>query len=87
MQFRVTLFWNDLATNDGTRVDAGNESLFEWEMKGRDRACRRDLNDELVKESVDVPPVSILNSVSFDTNGEAEVTMLDYETRLMRSVS
>jgi hypothetical protein len=84
MQLRVTLFWNDLLTNDEINISAGHETSSEWTMKGRDRACRRDLNDDAIKECVDVPPVSILNSVCSDTVGEDEVTMLDYETRLMR---
>jgi hypothetical protein len=85
MRFRLTLFWNDLKKDKTGGVESGNDDS-EWIMKGRQRACRHDLNDEAVKETVDVPPVSILNSVSFETMGETEVAMLDFETRLMRYV-
>jgi len=55
----------------------------EWIMKGRQRACRYHVGHDEIQEKIDVPPVSILNAVSFDTL-EAEISMLDADTRLMR---
>ena len=56
----------------------------EWIMKGRQRACRYHVGGDQILETVDVPPVSILNAVSFDTVEGAEITMIDTDTRLMR---
>ena len=56
----------------------------EWTMKGRQRACRFHVGDDEIQETIDVPPVSILNAVSFDTVEGAEISMLDRDTRLMR---
>lgn len=90
MRFRVTLFWNDLSKRGKHRHQMPKSPTRklepgEWTMKGRQRACRHDINDEAnILETVDVPPVSILNAVTFDTLGEAEITMLDENTRLMR---
>ena len=61
------------------------QSSQEWNMKGRRLAVRTDWSgDTAVLETVHVPPISILNAVSFDTLGGAEVTMVDTETRLLR---
>jgi len=91
MRFRITLFWNDRGDrNNSGSLSLGDDSersqhaKSEWTMKGRQRACRYDLNEEAVVETVDVPPVSILNAVSFDTVEGAEVSMLDSKTRYMR---
>jgi hypothetical protein len=40
--------------------------------------------NEQVTETIDVPPISILNAVSFDAIGDGEITMVDVGTRLMR---
>ena len=55
-------------------------------MQGRQRAyCRKDVSaEDHVRDFVDVPPVSILNAVSFEPVGAAEVAMIDEETRSMR---
>lgn len=91
MRFRITMFWNDASTKRRSRsLSLGDESershqvKTEWKMKGRQCACRYDLNDEAVIETVFIPPVSILNAVSFETVGDAEVTMLDSKARYMR---
>ena len=56
----------------------------EWIMKSRQRACRYHVGDDQILETIDVPPVSILNAVSFDSVEGAEISMLDPDTRLMR---
>mmetsp|Transcript_19521 Transcript_19521/g.29373 ORF Transcript_19521/g.29373 Transcript_19521/m.29373 type:complete len:511 (+) Transcript_19521:48-1580(+) len=56
-----------------------------WVMEGRQCACRKQMtNQNSILEMVDVPPVSILNAVHFDTVGAPEVCMLDEEERLLR---
>lgn len=92
MRFRVTLFWNDtLGGHDkGIAASPGGGTTHrtapsEWNMRGRRRAVRTDWSeDTAVLETIDVPPISILNAVSFDELGGAEVTMVDNETRLLR---
>ena len=84
------MFWNDLVplTNDPSfsKAESNVPSAVpesEWTMKGRQRACRYDVGDDEVKEMIDVPPVSILNAIDFATV-DAEISMIDQETRLMR---
>jgi hypothetical protein len=81
MRFRITLFWNDKRTrNNG---EAGKFTT--WTMEGRQMACLQIVNDNKTRmETVDVPPVSILNAVSFELVGSPEVSMLDEDDRLMR---
>ena len=56
-----------------------------WIMHGRQRACRHALHSETtILETIPVPPVSILNAVTFDVLGDPEVTLLDPSTRLFR---
>jgi len=68
-----------------------------WVMSGRRRAYEKNLSDTLLSTStannsstrstnrvVDIPPVSILNSDSFETIGQPEIMLLKEETRLMR---
>jgi hypothetical protein len=48
-------------------------------------ACLQVANDSRRRiETIDVPPVSILNAVSFESLGSPEVEMLDEDSRLMR---
>jgi hypothetical protein len=67
-----------------------------WVMSGRRRAYEKNLSDTLSTTSnnnnsstnstrvVDIPPVSILNSDSFETIGQPEIMLLKEDTRLMR---
>mmetsp|Transcript_24158 Transcript_24158/g.35802 ORF Transcript_24158/g.35802 Transcript_24158/m.35802 type:complete len:508 (-) Transcript_24158:225-1748(-) len=62
-----------------------NSSNTMWVMEGRQCACRKQMtNENSILEMVDVPPVSILNAVHFDTVGAPEVCMLDEDERLLR---
>jgi hypothetical protein len=91
MRFRVTLFWNDAGKkrvrtsmgSDSTPLNSNNNASS-WVMKGRQLACKMNLQDEQVTESIDVPPISILNAVSFDAMVDPEITMVHAGTRLMR---
>ena len=84
MRFRITMFWNDQNGEQLSGRSSDNTLLeSEWAMKGRQRACRYTVGSDEVLETIDVPPISILNAVSFDSI-DAEVTMLDHATRLMR---
>jgi len=85
MRFRITMFWNDINSSnaDKNNEDDNKQQDSEWVMKGRQRACRYFVGDDEIQETIDVPPVSILNAVSFDTI-ETEISMLDTEMRLMR---
>lgn len=83
MRFRITLFWNDIPHHQ--RSDGNEKSpSSSWAMQGRQLARKQCLKDDNVLEAVDVPPVSILNAVSFELVGAPEVSMLHPETRLMR---
>jgi hypothetical protein len=54
-------------------------------MQGRKKALLEERPTSRSKlEEVDVPPLSILNAVSFDTIGVPEVFMIRRDTRLMR---
>ena len=99
MRLRITMFWNDIVPSGASETDSGEginlssphpasrtgTTESEWTMKGRQRACRYEVGDEEVKETIDVPPVSILNAVDFDSV-DAEISMVDHEFRLMRFV-
>lgn len=81
MRFRITLFWNDKKTRNNGEGDKSTT----WTMEGRQMACLQIVNDNKKRiETVDVPPVSILNAVSFELVGSPEVSMLDEDNRLMR---
>eukprot|EP00978_Attheya_sp_CCMP212_P015395 scaffold39755_cov52-Attheya_sp.AAC.6 len=91
MKFRVTLFWNLEEEDDQSDVVDGAEerefttlkrqhpssSSLVWNMKGRQKACLYELSkgDTHIRE-IDVPPVSILNAVSFE-QGQPDVDILD----------
>mmetsp|Transcript_8775 Transcript_8775/g.12780 ORF Transcript_8775/g.12780 Transcript_8775/m.12780 type:complete len:513 (-) Transcript_8775:8-1546(-) len=84
MRFRITIFWNDDQHQQQSNVGGRNNS-FVWTMDGRKRAIlRRPSQKNFEDDVIDVPPISILNAVTFDTMGSAEVVMIDEETRLMR---
>jgi hypothetical protein len=101
--FRVTLFWNasdEVGVDDpAPSVDSNNNvnsnsdelsttsaSKTVWKMHGRQEAFQKELKD-LPLQTVDVPPVSILNVVTFETIGQPEVSMLNESQKLMRWVS
>ena len=86
MRFRLTLFWNDYGDNLNTQsspTKQANKSNTPnaatddvWVMEGRQRAYLRNKHDEsTVKEMIDVPPVSIMNAVEFETVDEPEITV------------
>mmetsp|Transcript_37715 Transcript_37715/g.45559 ORF Transcript_37715/g.45559 Transcript_37715/m.45559 type:complete len:468 (+) Transcript_37715:116-1519(+) len=82
MQFRVTMFWNEFGLTD--HDDDSSKSETVWKMMGRRKACEKEILGDDMTQQIDVPPVSILNAVSFDVVGEPEVTRLREETKLMR---
>jgi hypothetical protein len=85
MTFRVTIFWNDTEEdiqNDDS-CSAFSQSHVVWSMHGRQQAFQKELPINPIK-AVNVPPVSILNVDTFATIGNAEVTMLREDTKLMR---
>jgi hypothetical protein len=96
--FRVTLFWNapddvpapsmDHNTNmsdNASSVDdfSSTTSKTEWKMHGRQEAFQKELKENPL-QTVDVPPVSILNVVTFETIGQPEVSLLNESEKLMR---
>lgn len=89
--FRVTMFWNDdtslrgvddfegLDSNDS--VSVGPHRLYE--MRGRSKAVPvRGEKDDAAGLSIDVPPISILNVVTFDTIGSPEIALLRADSGL-----
>lgn len=87
--FRVTTFWNalsdelDTADNDTASQNGSQKSQQTWRMLGRQQAVQTEGKD-IPATTVDVPAVSILNVVTFDTIGEPEVSLLREDSRLMR---
>jgi hypothetical protein len=89
--FRVTVFWNapdspdenDNNSNVGSNEDMSVASKTEWQMHGRQEAFKKELKD-LPLATVEVPPVSILNVVTFETIGQPQVSMLNETEKLMR---
>ena len=92
MKFRVTMFWESNDSTDSGQQKNNNDqndntptTTTSWVMEGRQRAYRKITHDEtMVKEIIDVPPVSILNAVELETVGDPEVTMINCRTRTMR---
>lgn len=89
MRFRATIFWNAPKPNLTEQTEEGyglhGTAKKVWAMHGRQRAYERELND-IYPDSrlVYVPPLSILNAVDFEALGDAEVCLVDEESRLMR---
>mmetsp|Transcript_7392 Transcript_7392/g.16758 ORF Transcript_7392/g.16758 Transcript_7392/m.16758 type:complete len:465 (-) Transcript_7392:136-1530(-) len=91
MRFRLTLFWNDhpkdaessSSTKAKNHASGGGGA---WAMEGRQRAHRNKWNhqDSTVEETIDVPPVSIMNAVEFETVDPPEIMMVNTQTRSMR---
>jgi hypothetical protein len=93
--FRVTLFWNDMPSirssrMSSTSLDDSTESAesgktgnsVRWEMNGRQNATLKEVTNEA--DTVSVPPISILNVVTFDTIGAPEVDLLREDSGLWR---
>ena len=98
--FRVTIFWNDQndsssdnnsnSDNNDTDEDADSSNSSgasqrhaSWHMNGPSRAVQREAK-EIPLKTIEVPPVSILNAITFDVIGSPDVVMLREDTRLMR---
>ena len=79
----MTLFWNDdKMDEEPTPLQRMPSSV--WTMRGRMNACQEEVHNDAVRKMVDVPPVSILNAVSFETVGKPEVELIQQDTNLMR---
>jgi len=87
MTFRLSIFWNaedeDEDADDADSASASSRSRTTWSMHGRQQAFEKEIKDIPLK-AVNVPPVSILNVVTFDTIGSPEVSMLRDDNKLMR---
>lgn len=55
-----------------------------WVMSGRKQAYQKKLKGHVSGRTIDIPPVSILNSDTFETIGQPEITLLRKDTKLMR---
>eukprot|EP00522_Entomoneis_paludosa_P008998 CAMPEP_0172455744 /NCGR_PEP_ID=MMETSP1065-20121228/12219_1 /TAXON_ID=265537 /ORGANISM="Amphiprora paludosa, Strain CCMP125" /LENGTH=460 /DNA_ID=CAMNT_0013208215 /DNA_START=133 /DNA_END=1512 /DNA_ORIENTATION=+ len=84
MRFRVTLFWNDDCPEKNSSGALGRIPSTIWTMRGRMSACQEQVSNDRVKKTVDVPPISIINAVQFETIGSPEIEMLSEESKLMR---
>jgi hypothetical protein len=87
MKFRVTIYWNSLDQVDpeigyGLHNPHNNKV---WKMHGRQRAFLSELS-EMCEGSrvVYVPPISILNAVDHQIQGEPEVCLLNKDENLMK---
>jgi hypothetical protein len=69
--------------SSGDLSTASTSSKSVWKMHGRQEAFQKELKDQPL-QTVDVPPVSILNVVTFETIGQPEVSMLNEGQKLMR---
>lgn len=100
MKFRVTMFWNDVSSplkkkesseqitspvngEHGKLTNRKSRSHSIWVMAGRSAAFKKKIS-ECPSDTIEVPPVSIINADTFDTIGQPEVQMLREDTRLMR---
>ena len=88
--FRITIFWNDSMHSefddlqDDASMSQSSRSHSVWQMQGRQKAFQKELNDLPIQAAVEVPAVSILNVVTFDTIGVPEISRLREDTKLMR---
>lgn len=90
MTFRVTMFWNDIDTDtsddaslDNASYSSSNSmSMSIWKMHGRQKAYQQELKD--LPQTVEVPPLAIMNCSTFEIIGSPEVTMLRESSRLLR---
>ena len=88
MTFRVTMYWNAIDADFENDMEDGAASVSTrnsrtWTMLGRQKAYVQEARDTPT-QTVDVPPISILNVVTFDTIGSPEVSLLREDTKLMR---
>lgn len=86
MTFRVTMYWNAQDADfeeDIEEASASTRNVNQWKMLGRQKAYVQEARDT-PSQTVHVPPISILNVVSFDTIGSPEVSLLREDTKLMR---
>jgi len=83
-KFRVTLFWNDDGGGNEVRKRMTRSESSEWKMQGRAKALEQKVSNDVSERTVDIPPLSILNAVSFDIIGKPEVKLLREKTKLMR---
>jgi hypothetical protein len=91
--FRVTLFWNEADTASATMSpdscrNRKRSQQQHWQMRGRQMAVQQEMNldaaTSALQQTVQVPPVSILNVATFDTIGSPDVTLLRPDVRLWR---
>lgn len=87
MKFRVTVFWNSLEGDD-EEIGYGlhnTSNKMVWKMHGRQRAFQSELSEICDGgRVVYVPPVSILNAVDYEVQGEPEVCQLSRDDNLMK---
>lgn len=86
MTFRVTMFWEDEETISGNDCEEERAPRTVWTMEGRRKAYQRLLCDETITRSLDVPPVSLMNVVTFDVIGQPEVCVLREEHQTLTKV-
>ena len=88
MRFRITLFWDDTHSNEGTSPSKShNSQSCVWVMEGRQNAYLKEFNpnnESTVRKVIDVPPVSILNAIELEIVTPPEITMLNSIKRSMR---
>mmetsp|Transcript_26857 Transcript_26857/g.41125 ORF Transcript_26857/g.41125 Transcript_26857/m.41125 type:complete len:433 (-) Transcript_26857:1201-2499(-) len=86
MRFRVTLFWNEEKEKNraNNKVSNGNGSKpFTWTMEGRQKASLKEMAISTIRQ-IDVPPLSILNAVSYEEIGQPEVSVVSERRKQMR---
>jgi len=79
-QVRITLFWNAAGSHVETH---DRRSVKSFVMQGRKSALERTTTED-VDTAIDVPPVSILNAVSFNVIGSPDISELSRTKRLYR---
>lgn len=73
---------SNINTAATTPKKSGNGPTI-WVMSGRKQAYQKKLKAD-ASATIDIPPVSILNSDTFETIGQPEITLLRKDTKLMR---
>lgn len=64
------------SSDESTAGSFSRHKHSEWTMAGRRKAYERMITDDAILKKVDVPPISLLNVVTFNVIGQAEVCVL-----------
>ena len=76
----------NIIAGSGTNNKTAPKRMTEWSMNGRRKAYERVTTDDTILDSIDVPPVSLMNVSTFDVIGQPEVCVLQQQERIKQGV-